>query len=406
MIFEILPALVEVFKLLGIVAVAVAAILLFVQVNFTTFRSPFYLPIKLTIAACVYVYIYHNISKDVSMLAFFTAMPVLTAFWFKFVLKGRFKTAMMFIAPSVAGVLLLFIYPLVFDIYLAFHKLNLESLNRWITTGSVEFVGFDNFVNVFNRGGETRESFLDILGRTFSWTIINLVFHVGVGVFLAILLNQKIRFTGIYRTLLILPWAIPQLIAVLAWRGEFHSEYGYVNHLIETINNLFSFTWNNATVYPLHLVGITKQEWWTNPDALFASVCIVNIWLGIPFMMVIALSGLQAISKSYYEAASIDGASSWQQFRKITLPLLKPVMVPSAILGMIWTFNNINVIYLMTAQKGGSEGADILVSDLYKQAFTFNRYSFSAAYALVVFCILLILTLIWINYSKVADSTR
>ena len=121
-------------------------------------------------------------------------------------------------------------------------------------------------------------------------------------------------------------------------------------------------------------------------------------------MMVVFLGGLQAISNSYYEAASIDGASKWQQFWGITVPLLRPVVVPSVTLGTIWTFNNINVIYLMTGQAGGSEHADILVSALYKSAFTYSRYSYSAAFALVIFAILIMITLLWIKISKGTES--
>jgi arabinogalactan oligomer/maltooligosaccharide transport system permease protein len=133
---------------------------------------------------------------------------------------------------------------------------------------------------------------------------------------------------------------------------------------------------------------------------VFVSCCIVNIWLGIPFMMIVFLGGLQSISPSYYEAAEIDGANKLTQFFQITVPMLKPVVVPSITLGTIWTFNNINVIYLMTGQDGGNEYADILVSALYKSAFTYSRYSFSAAFALVIFVILIALTLVWMTVTK------
>lgn len=121
-------------------------------------------------------------------------------------------------------------------------------------------------------------------------------------------------------------------------------------------------------------------------------------------MMIVFLGGLQSIPRSCYEAADIDGASKWDQFKGITLPLLKPVVVPSVTLGTIWTFNNINVIYLMTGQDGGNEFADILVSALYKSAFTYSRYSYSAAFALVIFVILMMITAIWIKLSQGTES--
>lgn len=178
---------------------------------------------------------------------------------------------------------------------------------------------------------------------------------------------------------------MPQVVAVLAWRGEFHPQFGFVNQL-------------------LSLVGISGINWWSDPVPIFLSCCLVNIWLGIPFMMIVFLGGLQAIPRSYYEAASIDGASKLTQFFQITLPMLKPTVVPSITLGTIWTFNNINVIYLMTGQDGGNESADILVSALYKSAFTYSRYSFSAAFAMVIFVILFVFALAWMRIARGAEA--
>ena len=401
---EFLPALIEIIKLLGIVALVVALVVGFVKLNYMLWSAAFYVPLMAVVGLAASTFLRTEWQADYSVATFVFAAPVGIALFFRYVLKGKFQTPILFAAPAVAGVFLLFMYPLMFEIYLSFHQLNLQTLGRWIRDGQISFAGFQNYMNVLSFGSETKESFWKITGRTFTWTFINLIFHVGFGLLLALALNQKIKGVGIYRTILILPWAIPQLIAVLAWRGEFHATYGYVNHLISVVNSTLSFSWNGELVAPLTWIGFVPQEWWTNPNSLFASICIVNIWLGIPFMMIISLSALQSIPLSYYEAASIDGATRWQQFRNITLPLIKPVMIPSMILGMIWTFNNVNVVFLMTSQRGGSEGADILVSDLYKQAFVYNRYSFSAAYAVVIFAILLCLTAVWMRVSKIAED--
>jgi len=125
---------------------------------------------------------------------------------------------------------------------------------------------------------------------------------------------------------------------------------------------------------------------------------LVNVWLGIPFMMVVLLGGLQSISQDYYDAAQIDGASGWQQFRSITMPLLKPVLTPAVILGVVWTFNNFNVIYLVT--KGGPmEGTDLLVTSMFKAVFEFYRYGFGAAYAMVIFVFLFIFSAVYLRLS-------
>jgi len=404
MSLSLLPAIAEILRLLLLVAAAVSALVGFLWLNYKFWRSEYYLPVMALLALVVgaELVLVFNASLSVAVLA--GAVPIVSGFLFRYAIRGRWMVPFLFAAPATTGVALLFLYPLVFEIFLAFHRLNLETLGDWIRTGNIEFVGLSNFIEVLQVGSQTRESFWLVTARTFAWTGINLLFHVVFGLILALFLNQKVRGVSVYRTILMLPWAIPQLIAVLAWRGEFHSAYGYVNHLIQIVNETFSFTMGTTRVAPFEWVGFRPQEWWTDPHALFASICIVNIWLGIPFMMVVSLSALQSISKSYYEAASLDGASAWQRFRNITLPLIKPVMVPSMILGMIWTFNNVNVVYLMTAQRGGSEGADILVSDLYKQAFVYNRYSFSAAYAIVIFLILLVLTAVWMKSSRMAED--
>jgi arabinogalactan oligomer / maltooligosaccharide transport system permease protein len=309
----------------------------------------------------------------------------LLGFYFQKIHRGRYRFPIMMIAPALISVILLIIYPFFFELKLSFAKLNLYSIAKWIRTGELSYVGFENYLNVFTSTPLQTATFWQLLLRTLIWTGVNLVFHVGFGLFLAMLLNRSLRGKGFYRMLLIIPWAMPQVVAILAWRGEFHPQFGFINHALSAI-------------------GLSAINWWSDPVPVFASCLIVNIWLGIPFMMIVFLGGLQSIPKSLYEAASLDGASKIVQFFQVTLPMLKPVVIPSVTLGTIWTFNNINVIYLMTGQDGGNEYADILVSALYKSAFTYSRYSFSAAFAMVIFAILLLLTIIWMKISKGTES--
>jgi arabinogalactan oligomer/maltooligosaccharide transport system permease protein len=186
---------------------------------------------------------------------------------------------------------------------------------------------------------------------------------------------------------------------VLIWRSDFNESVGFINQFIQVVNQIVAWEWNGQLVQPLTWLGFTTKAWFLDPTALFTASCIVNIWLGVPFMMVNSLGALQSIPVSVYEAANIDGASKIQQFFKITIPLLKPVMVPAVLLGGIWTFNNLNVIYLMT-DGGRYEGADILVTDLYKQSFTYYRYGFAAAYSFVIFAILCVFTWGQLKISK------
>jgi arabinogalactan oligomer/maltooligosaccharide transport system permease protein len=184
------------------------------------------------------------------------------------------------------------------------------------------------------------------------------------------------RGKGIYRALIVLPWAIPQVIALLVWRTEYNFEYGAVNQL-------------------LGLVGLGPYPWLSDPFWNFAAMVITNVWLGVPFMMVIILGGLQSISSDYYEAAEIDGASARQAFRNITLPLLRPVLTPAIILGTVWTFNNINVPFFINQNE--LETSDILVTALFRQAFQYSRFGDAAAFAFVIFLLLLAFTVVYIR---------
>jgi arabinogalactan oligomer/maltooligosaccharide transport system permease protein len=284
--------------------------------------------------------------------------------------------AYLLLAPSLLGIAGLILYPFAYNVFLAFTNMGMTTIKTY--TFSLQN-GLNNFKSVFTGVVAHDATFWQVLGRSIAWTAINVFFHVTGGMGLALLLNRKMRFKGIYRTLLVFPWAIPQTIACMSLRNEFNYQYGFVNTLLRT-------------------VSLKPVPWLTDPIWAFVALVISNVWLGIPFMMVILLGGLQSISPEYYEAAEIDGASGWQQFRNITIPLLQPVTTPSIILGAVWTFNALNVVYIIT---GGNpqEKTDILVSSLYRAAFDFYRYGFAAAFALVIFGFLLLFSLIYIKAS-------
>ncbi|MCR4405497.1 MAG: sugar ABC transporter permease [Anaerolineae bacterium] len=288
-------------------------------------------------------------------------------------LRSKYTLPFMLVAPAAIGLALLVVYPIGFEVALAFSNMSLKTFKN-PTFGLVQ--GWNNFKTVFTQPVLKQVGFFPIFFHTVLWTVINLVFHVTGGMALALLLNRPMRLRGLYRTLLVFPWAIPQVIACLAWRGEFHFEYGFVNVMLTRL-------------------GLTPIKWLTNPFWNFAAICITNIWLGIPFMAVIFLGGLQSIPRDMYEAAEMDGASAWQQFRNITLPLMQPVMTPAIILGTIWTFNNFNVPFFINQNE--LETSDILVTALFRAAFEYNRYGFSAAFAIVIFAILFIFAVLYIR---------
>jgi arabinogalactan oligomer/maltooligosaccharide transport system permease protein len=138
-------------------------------------------------------------------------------------------------------------------------------------------------------------------------------------------------------------------------------------------------------------VGLQPVAWFASESAAFFAAVITNIWLGFPFIMVIALGGLQSIPQELYEAARIDGAGPVRRFFNITLPMLKPVLLPALVLGTIWTFNNLNVIWLVTDQGLPADKSHILVTYVYKAAFFYYRYGYAAAFSVFIFLCLVVI---------------
>ena len=292
--------------------------------------------------------------------------------------KTKYAVPIMLVAPAALGLAILIGYPLLWELNVSFTSMSLKNFKNPGFLGIEQgmFVGLENYIQVFTQPVLKLTGFWQLFAQTVLWTSINVFFHVSLGMALALLLHRKMRGKGIYRALIILPWAVPQVIALLIWRTEYNYEYGAVNQL-------------------LAMIGLGPFPWLSDPFWNFSAMVITNVWLGVPFMMVIILGGLQSISNDYYEAAEIDGATSRQSFRAITLPLLRPVLTPAIILGTVWTFNNINVPYFINQNE--LETSDILVTALFRQAFQYNRYGDAAAFAFVIFVILLVFTVFYIR---------
>jgi len=283
--------------------------------------------------------------------------------------------AYVLIAPALATIFLTIVFPFSYNVALSLSDMSLSNFQDW------KIVGLRNYVEVF-----TEAKFFFIFLKTLVWTLVNVVFHVGIGVMLAIAVNGPIRGKAIYRILLIIPWAVPAYITALTWRSMFHFDYGAVNLLLG------------------NLLGIEPVNWWNDPGPAFAACIVANVWLGYPFMMVVALGGLQGIPSELYEAAKIDGATRWQQFCNVTLPLLKPVLAPAVTLGAIWTFNNLNVIWLVSNGGEPSDKTHILVSYVYKAVFNLYRYGYGSALSMVIFAILLVASLLSLQQSKATEN--
>jgi arabinogalactan oligomer/maltooligosaccharide transport system permease protein len=297
-----------------------------------------------------------------------------------------------YVAPAMIGMLVLVFFPFLYGITLAFTDTTLfnEALpfsERWI--------GWDNFVtilgdfNLYERSGErliwNYQNFYWTLMVTIIWTVTNVTIGVSVGFILALILNiEDLKGRAIYRVILILPWAIPNYITALVWRGMFHPQFGVINQVLQ-------------------MLGMAPVAWFDGVVSSFLTGLATNGWLSFPFMMVVILGALQSIPKDMYEAAEVEGATRWQRLRHITLPLLRPTLIPAIVLSVVWTFNMFNIIFLVSG--GEPAGAnEILITKAYKIAFENYQYAYAAAYSTVIFIILLIYGVFQTRITKATES--
>ena len=275
-----------------------------------------------------------------------------------------------YLLPAMISIFIFTICPIIYTIIIAFTNKTL------IQSEPFKFVGFSNFIEVLTG------PFKDVFFPVFIWTIVfALCSTLGtflLGLIVAILLNNpNIKERGIYKAILILPWALPATVAILSWQGLLNGSYGAINNLFMNINLISE---------PI--------PWLTDPMWARFALIIVNIWLGFPYMMNVCLGSLAAIPDSYYEAADVDGASKMLQFFKITLPSLAQTAYPLIISSFAFNFNNFGSAYLIT---GGNPArlntqfagyTDILASVNYKLATTFGRFEIASTISIIIFVIL------------------
>lgn len=288
------------------------------------------------------------------------------------------RVAYAYVAPAMIGMLVLVFFPFFYGIALAFTDTTLFNENLPFRE---RFIGLTNFFNIlgdFDIVKTTAEgtvvnyqNFYWTLMVTLIWTVTNVTVGVTFGFLLALALNTE-GFKGktIYRVLLILPWAIPNYITALVWRGMFHPQFGVINQALQ-------------------MFGFEPVRWFDGVVSSFMTGLVTNGWLSFPFMMVVILGALQSIPRDMYEAADVEGATRWQQFKRITLPLLRPTLVPAVVISVVWTFNMFNIIFLVSGGEPGGAN-EILVTKAYKIAFEQYQYAYAAAYSTVIFVILLV----------------
>lgn len=300
-----------------------------------------------------------------------------------------------YILPAFLIMAFITFYPLLFQFWMSLTDFQLKNLRLM----NPDFVLFTNFVDVIVKGlPVTNYNFLRIFVFNLFWTLVNVTLHVSIGIAVALIINiEKMPAKKLYRSLFVIPWALPSLVSGMLWANMWHDKFGAVNLLLQEIGLKGDIRWllDPSPIVNLPQIGLVLP-------LAFVAALVANVWLGWPFMMVIATGALQSIPKEVYEAAEMDGVSGWQKIRLITLPLIRPAMVPAIMIGIMMTFNQFNVIYFVTG--GGPVGlTEILVTQGFKLVNPQGWYGVASAFNIIVFVILAIITLITNSITRATE---
>jgi arabinogalactan oligomer/maltooligosaccharide transport system permease protein len=313
-------------------------------------------------------------------------------------LRARYPNiglAFIYILPAFIIMAFITFYPILYQFWLSITDFGLKHLRAM----NPNYVGLENFIDVLVRGlPVVNYDFTRIFVFNLFWTFVNVFLHVSIGVVVAIALNTEgLPGKRVYRSLFVIPWALPSLVSGMVWANMWHDKFGAINLLLRQLGLPGDTRWLLETqpVVNLPQIGLVLP-------LAFIAVLFANVWLGWPFMMVIATGALQSIPKELYEAADVDGATSWQQFWRITLPLIRPAMVPAIMIGIMMTFNQFNIIFFVTG--GGPIGlTEILVTQGFKLVNPQGWYGVASAFNIIVFIILAIITLTTNRVSRATE---
>ena len=289
-------------------------------------------------------------------------------------LNKEWLTGYLMIFPVVAGLLVFYIYPIFKVIIDSFYEVG--SFNKRL------FVGLDNYLTMFND-----PKMWSSLFNTFSYVIVIVPGTIIISLLLAALLNTKIKGRGFFRVVYFIPAITMGAAVAMIWKWMYNSDYGIINAII-------------------NVLGFDSVNFLTNPNTALLSICLVSIWINVGYNMIILLAGIQGISRTYYEAAAIDGASPVKQFLGITLPLVTPTLFFVLITNLIGTFQTFDTIYMMIKESGiAMEATQSMVMYFFRNAFSYSKKGYASALAVFLFLIIMLVTLIqmklqkkWVNY--------
>lgn len=280
--------------------------------------------------------------------------------------KKRYLQSYAWSAPSLVLIGLMVVFPILYTFYISLTNMNVY---HWF---DFTVVGLDNYVRalfVFDSG------FLSALLATVGWTAVNMVLQLVIAFVLANLLNiRQLRLRKLYKTILMFPWAMPGYVGILLWKtGMFNTQFGLLNQWMQRL-------------------GFAAVRWLASDISAFLCCTVVNLWLALPFMIMIMDGALQSIDRSYYESARLDGAGALARARYITIPAMRPIIAPAVIITVFTTFKQFDVVYLLTQQAGAKTGSDFhtILTYAYENAFITNNYGYSSAISIIIFGLLLL----------------
>lgn len=272
--------------------------------------------------------------------------------------------------PSFLLIGMIVVFPIIYTVFISLTNMNLY---HW---SDYQFIALSNYQRALTK---LDSGFLSALFTTLLWTILNMVLQIVIAFFIALGLNVKgLRLARLYKTLLMFPWAMPAYISILLWRvGMYNTEYGLLNKI-------------------LSILGLPKIEFLSENIPAFLSCMVLNLWMALPFLIMMMDGALQSVDESYYESARLDGAGWWAQNIFITIPSIKSILLPSVIMTTFTTFKQFDIIYLLTMQKGSLTGATLstVITYAYQNAFVSNNYGLSSAVSIVIFGFIILFSLL------------
>ncbi|MDE2859414.1 MAG: sugar ABC transporter permease [Chloroflexota bacterium] len=281
----------------------------------------------------------------------------------------------LWILPAILVYGIFKLVPLVSGIYMA--------LLRWDGIEEPRFIGLRNFEKILSD-----KLTLMVLGNNVEYAVLTVTGKIILSLFLAIMLNQALRGRTFYRTSLFMPVVMSFVVIGILWRWLFNTEFGLLNNLFESLG-----------------LGFLAQDWLGDTSIALKSLTLVDIWKWYGFHMVIFLAGLQSIPGELYEAAKIDGASVWRQFRHVTLPMLQPVMIVNVTISLMGAFNVFDIPYVMT-EGGPANSTNVMALHIYLRGFKFYRFGFSAALSYVLLTIVTLVAALQLWLMTRVDNTE